>query len=211
MPRRGELQNKVLAFLVEYISAHGQSPTLAEIATFVGITPPAVLFHLRSLEKKGSIIRSGENRGITLRQELDFTNIPVLGIANASTPLDMAEETRMGYLQVDRMIIRNKGNLFAVKINGDSMNLHLLNDSHVPLRHGNYAIVDREKEIKQGDVVLAIVNGGATIKIYRETNEGVVLMPHSSNPVHHPIYIRDKEQLVINGKIVLALDNPALR
>jgi len=211
MTARGEIQTKVLEYIKEYLSAEGKAPTLKEISSALGIkSAPAVLFHLKNLEKLGLIKRTAENRGITLMEELNFTNIPVLGIANASAPLAMAEQSHLGYLQLDNLIIRNRGNLFAVKINGDSMNRQALNNSTVLLRHGNYAVIDRAAQFKQGDVVLAIVNGGATIKIYMETSDGVILLPNSTNQVHHPIYIKQREQLVINGKVVMALDRPAI-
>jgi repressor LexA len=209
MAPRGEVQNKVYQYIKEYISAEGKAPTLAEISTALGIkSTPAVLFHLRALEKRGLIKRTAESRGITLIEELNFANIAVLGIANASAPLAAAEQSQLGYLQLDNRIIRNNGNLFAVKINGDSMNRQAVSSSNVLLRHGNYAIVDRAASYHQGDVVLAIVNGGATIKIYMETNDGVILLPNSTNQSHHPIYVKDREQLVINGKVVMALDRP---
>lgn len=211
MTKRGEVQNRIYHFIKEYFSAEGKAPTLSEIAQGLEIkSSAAVLFHLKALEKLGFIVRTGENRGIILKEELDFTKIAVLGIANASAPLADAEQSHVGYLQLDKRMILNNGNLFAVKINGDSMNQQLINDSSVTLRHGNYAIVDRKAEYRQGDVVLAVVNGGATIKVYKETEEGVVLLPNSSNEKHHPIYIKDREQLVINGKVVMALETPAV-
>lgn len=210
MAPHGEVQEKVYSFIKEYFAENAESPTIAEIADFLSLTPPAVLFHLRNLEKKGQIIRSSKNRGIKLKEKLDFIKIPVLGIANASNPLDTAEESNMGYLQVDRMIIRNNGSLFAVKINGDSMNMHILRGSNVPLKHGNYAIVDRKQMYDQGDVVLAVVNGGATIKVYKEIPNGVALVPNSSNKKHHPIFIKDRDQLVVNGKVIMAFNNPSL-
>jgi repressor LexA len=209
MPKRGEIQQKIFQFIKEYIAAEGEAPTLSEITTTLGMKSSAsVLFHLRSLEKKGSITRSHDARGITLTESLSFSSIPVLGIANASAPLADAEESHLGYLQIDNMIIRNKGNLFAVKINGDSMDQQFVSETSVTLKHGNYAIVDRKTDYHPGDVVLAVVNGGATIKVYQETSDGVILLPNSSNDRHHPIYIKDREQLQINGKVVMALERP---
>lgn len=210
MAPHGEIQDKVFSFIKEYVAENGESPTIAEMSEYLGITPPAVLFHLKNLEKKGMIVRSSKNRGIKLKKELDFIKIPVIGIANASNPLDIAEQSNMGYLQVDKMIIKNNGNLFAVKINGNSMNMHLLKGSNVPLCHGNYAVVDRKQNYNQGDVVLAVVNGGATIKVYKEIPDGVALVPNSSNRKHHPIYIKNRDQLVVNGKVIMAFKNPSI-
>lgn len=211
MTAHGELQQKVLSFIKEYISSEGKAPTLKEIAQALNVkSTAAVLFHIKSLEKRGLISRTHTARGLTPTEDLDFSRIPVLGIANASTPLAQAEQSHLGYLQIDHMIIRNNGNLFAVKINGDSMNRQSINESDVLLKHGNYAIIDRNAPYKQGDVVLAVVNGGATIKIYMETTDAVILMPNSTNHMHHPIYVKQREQLVINGKVIMALENPQL-
>lgn len=210
MQTRGNSQFRIYSFVKEFLSTNDSAPTLEEIGKYMNMSAPAVLFHLRNLEKKGLILRSRNNRGIILKEELEFTSIPVLGIANASKPLADAEEVHLGFIQLEKSVISNKGNLFAVSIHGDSMNNQTLKNSQVPLEDGNYAVIDTTTEANHGDVVLATINGGATIKVFMTTPEGVVLKPNSTNQSHHPIFVHDYDQLIVNGKVVLALRNPKL-
>jgi len=199
-------QKEVLKAIRQYYSQFSVSPTLEEIGEIVGIDSRAgVHHHLGILEEKGYISRGSKNRDITIKDEISFTSIPVLGVANAGEPLAIAEEDNMGCLEIDSRILKNKGNLFAVKIKGDSMNQVVINKT--TLVDDSYAIVDKDEDYNEGDIVLAIINNGATIKRLRYIDNAVVLVPDSSNPKHQPIYIKDSEGLFINGKIVLVLQS----
>ena len=210
-------QKEILAFIREYIAEKGFSPILEEIAEGVAIDSRAgVHYHLKTLEKQRFIRKKKSigKRAIELVNNLDFTRIPILGIANAGQPLVEATEDRFGIVEVDSKAIRNKGSLFAVKISGDSMNNEYAPNKMSPyralLQGGNIAIIDPNTEIVEGDIVLAIINGGATIKIYKKTKNAIALTPNSSNPKHQPIFIFDNQELFINGKVVLALDMPKI-
>lgn len=202
-------QAEVLSLLKEYMSLNGYAPTLTEMMGELNITTKkGVAFHLDALEKKGYIYRTGLARGIQLVQSVSemFMTVPILGFANAGTPLVLAEEEHMGELQVDKKFLKSAKKVFALEIKGDSMNQTKLNG--VDMQSGNYALVVRDAEVRNGDVVLAVLDGAATLKTFKREGDTVVLYPNSDNPVHKPIYIKANDDSFINGKVATVLSNP---
>ena len=215
MAQLTQKQKQILAFIREYFAENSVSPTLEEIADNVDIESRAgVHYHVKVLENEGFITKDNSigKRTLQLAESLKFTRIPLLGVANAGQPLANAEEERMGIIEVDSTVVKNNGNLFAVKVDGDSMNQQYAPSKKSPyatlLSDNSIAIIDKEAQINEGDIVLAIINGGATIKVYNKTENSIVLKPNSSNQKHQPIFIFENEDLLINGKVVLALNVP---
>ena len=209
------IQKKILSFLEEYFATNSISPTLRKIGDTLGYNSRAgVHYQIDMLEKAGELIRAKDG-SIQLRKDILFTRIPVTkipvyGIAKAGQPISDTDDSNDGFLEVDSKLIRNKGNLFAVRISGDSMNKAIVGETRMSLSDGNYAVVDKTAQDIDGKIVLAMVNGGATIKIYNLRDDSVVLSPYSSNGIHHPIYISDNNELLIRGKVVMALENPVI-
>lgn len=203
-------QRQVLELIRNYIQENDQSPTLPELQAELEIkTKRGVVKHLMALEKKGYVYRNGKPRGIVLTDPNYVQNtygIPILGFANAGKPLVFAEEDVIGTLQVDKELVKNNSNTFALIVKGDSMNLKKVD--RVPISDGNYAIVRKGADFRNGDPVLAVINNAATIKSFKKSHNSIILYPESSNPVHTPIYIRDGNDFYINGKVIAVLENP---
>ena len=75
---------------------------------------------------------------------------------------------------------------------------------------GNYLVVDKEAEIFDGDVVVAIVENCATVKRFKKDQDMVVLYPNSSNPIHQPIYLDKNTESMLNGKVIKVLEKPII-
>lgn len=203
-------QKKVLEVLADYVSENDESPTLSELQDMLRIkTKRGVVKHLEALEKKGFIYRNGKSRGIMLETNTltsDMYDIPILGYANAGQPLVFAEEDIVGSIRVDKDVVKNTKDLFALIVKGDSMNMRSVN--RVPIVDKNYVVIQKDSTYSNGDVVLAIVDNAATIKSFKQSENSIVLYPESTNPVHTPIYLRDNGQGFINGKVIAVLENP---
>jgi len=203
-------QKEVLDLVNKYIKAEGISPTLSEMMEELNIsTKKGVAFHLDALEKKGYLTRTGGSRGIIISDHSmpGFIRVPLLGFANAGTPLVLAEEDYSGELTVEESLLGGNKKVFGLEIKGDSMDRKVLNG--ISLQNGNYALVAKDTNISNGDVVLAVINNAATIKTFKKEGNTVVLYPESSNPVHTPIYMQaDSENSFINGKVLTVLTNP---
>jgi repressor LexA len=119
-------------------------------------------------------------------------SIPVLGKVAAGLPL-LAEENREGNLVVDPSMARGGRNLFALTVRGDSMlNAHIL--------PGDKVIVQQTTHASPGEIVVALVEGEATVKTFRKTATKIVLEP--ANPKYNPIVVGEDKDFRIIGKVV---------
>lgn len=214
-----EKQEKVLRVIRDYYLDNGIAPSLGELQSMLEIsTKRGVVSHLEALEKKGYIIRTSEPRGITILGEIEdyeqeeepnyeyLVGIPILGYANAGTPLVSAQEENLGVLKLEPSLLNKKENLFGLIVKGDSMNM--CNVDGKLLSNGSYLVVQKDSDFEDGDVVVAIIDGGATVKKIQRNEDMVILYPKSNNPIHKPIYLDVNSDLLINGKVIKVLDNP---
>jgi len=205
-------QDKVLKIIRDFYLENGYAPSLTELQKLLKIsTKRGVVGHLIALERKGYIMRTSEPRGIHLIGDEDpvyeyLIGIPVLGYANAGTPLVSAEEENIGVINVHKDLVKRKKNLFSLIIKGDSMNQKKLEG--VSFSNGSYLIVQKDVEINDGDAVVAIIDNSATVKNFKKSGDMIILYPKSSNPKHKPIYLSKDTGSIINGKVIKVLENP---
>lgn len=207
-------QEKVLRVIRDFYLENGNAPSLSELQGMLNITTKrGVVSHLEALEKKGYIIRTSEPRGIQIVDNAEedllyeyLVGIPILGYANAGTPLVLAEEENLGILQLDKSLVGNKENLFSLIVKGDSMNMREIEGKNI--EEGQYIVIQKDAEFEDGDAVLAIVDGSATVKNIKKSEDMVILYPQSNNPIHKPIYLDINSNSMINGKVIKVLDNP---
>lgn len=158
---------------------------------------------IEALEKK-DLVKRDVFRKLYLVENESFSGglegvfqVPVYGLASAGDALAFAEDNIDGYLQISESLLQPnaKAKLFAVKTLGDSMNKEGIND-------GDYVIFEKKDTDFDcdGKIVVAIVNGLATIKHYRKLGNGVIgLFPSSTNSFHQPIYIHELDSFMIAG------------
>ncbi|MFQ5493464.1 MAG: transcriptional repressor LexA [Candidatus Dojkabacteria bacterium] len=202
-------QEKTLEVIKHFLYTQGFAPSLSELQEALGgITKRGVVKHLEALEKKGRLQRSSKPRGIRLIEANDeaIMTTNILGYANAGSPMTFADQQRIGVLRIDKNLLPVNKNIFALVIKGDSMNTRKVNGTK--LEDGNYAIVSNNEDVRNGDVVLAIIDNCATIKTYRKDGRMIVLYPESSNRVHKPIYLSSNNDGTIYGKVIATLRNP---
>ena len=203
-------QETVLELIKKSFNESHKAPTLNELKSILGLkTKRGVVKHLEALDSKGYIYHFGGERGMKLTDPnfIDTIQVPILGYANAGKPLVIAEEDFHGYIQIDQSLLKiNNVDVFSLIIKGDSMNMRTINK--VPMLNGNFIIVEKSNDIKNGDVVLAVIDGNATVKTLKKTDQSIILYPESDNPAHSPLYINNENQGFINGKIIAVLENP---
>ena len=216
-----ENQQIVYNTVCDLIKEEGVNPTLKNVQERLAETLSvsslnSIVQYLKSLEKKGYIMREKNKRGgIYLPESVDtidgvnitvgLFDIPILGLANCGDPCAYAEQAYDGTVKVSQRLLpsQNADGVFMVKVTGDSMNKR-------GLKEGDYAIIkhmDYASAIQNGDIVLAIVNGLATIKTIFQTIDNVVLRPESTNQKHQPIFLHPEDNFYINGKLVGVFKN----
>lgn len=184
-----EKQRKIFEFINYYITENGYPPTIKEIMSYFSFSSPtAVISHLNALEKKGYIKREKKtSRGIILKEH--FLNIPVIGRIPAGIP-NIEEENFDGFIHVSKEIFSEEG-LFSLTVKGDSM-------KNAGIFDGDYVIVKKDVEIKNGDIAVIFYNGEYTVKYFYKRKNFIELIP--ANPLYGTIII--KESPLILGKVV---------
>ncbi len=188
---------------------------LRQIGRLIGVDhPQKIKFHM---QKIGLLENGKKNRAISIKSPLHgkakgLFSIPILGLANCGDATMLAEARIEGMLPVSSKLIPSShlNDLFAVRAVGISMNRANINGKSI--EDGDYVIVDGEdKNAKNGDYVLSVINGMANIKKFIEdkTNRQVVLQSES-NKFFPPIHIHEDEldDYLVNGKVIEIIKQP---
>ena len=185
-------QLEILEYINEKIETDGQAPSIREIAAAVSLrSTSSVQYHLDNLVKKGLLSKkANQSRSISNNKKIfNFKSIPVIGEISAGTPL-LAEENKIGEIP----IVEEKYNkdLFALKVNGDSM-------IEAGIHDGDIVVIDKNIEPKNGDIGAFMINETeATVK-YLDTISGKkYLIPANKN--YQNFEINENTQPV--GKVV---------
>lgn len=208
-------QKIVLQAIKTYFTENGIMPTVREIKDESGKlglklkSLRSFFLYLNALEDKGYIERTSEDRGILLKgvNADTFTNIPVFGMASAGAATMFADQYVEGYLRVSKRLVKDR-NVFAVQVSGTSMNKAKVNGKCI--QNGDFILVDAEtKEYRNGDRVLVVIDGLATVKTYRTVDgKTIALIPESTDTIHKPIFLTPEDNFVINGVVIDVLKIP---
>ena len=208
-------QKGVLDFLNAYSKDKGYAPSLDEIRRhFKLVSISTAHYYIQKLEEEGYLqkvfnqprsinVNSNEFMKSILPKSIESFSIPVLGSANAGPATSLAEENISGYLKVSHKDINRKNGVFALRVEGDSMNKAKIAGKN--LEEGDFVVIDSEyRSPKNGDYVLSVIDGCANLKKFERDNKTgeVLLVSESTNPKHKPIYISSEDNFMINGKIV---------
>ena len=206
-------QEKVLVYIRDAAEKRGVSPTLREICEFMGYSSiGSAQDVVAALRKKGFLQNHGAQKARNLlvtaegaaygRPDEDLRSddhslaIPCLGKVPAGHPMEAIEE-RVGVLRVGYSFVggdrRLKGRkLYALQAEGESM-------IDAGILDGDWLVVRSQKEAERGDIVVARVDGDATVKRLDRDSDGWFLKPE--NPEFSPIYAKDLE-FEIMGKVI---------
>lgn len=181
-------QKETLDFMVKFTVKNGYSPSLQEIADFLKTENLSTAqYFVQELEKKGYLKKkSNIARGITLNQS---KTIPLLGYIAAGKPIEPIENpediTLPPNIQIDSLSPH-----YALKIKGDSM-------IDMGILDGDIVIIKHQFSADSGNVVVAVTEDGATLKVLRKNGTSVYLQPKNSKyPNIYP------KQLEIRGKFI---------
>lgn len=208
-------QKIVLQAIKTYFTENGIMPTVREIRDESGKlglklkSLRSFFLYLNALEEKGYIERTSEDRGILLTgvNADSFMNVPVFGMANAGAATMFADQYVEGYLRVSKRLVKDR-NVFAVQISGTSMNKAKVNGKYI--QNGDFILVDAQtKEYRNGDRVLVVIDGLATVKTYRTVDgKTIALIPESTDTKHKPIFLTPEDNFVVNGIVIDVLKMP---
>ncbi len=199
-------QEEVLSFIREHIEWHGYAPSLREISTHFGISGPQnARKHIEALEKKGYIKRTPRlARGIEIMGEpaeissIPPQKVPIVGSVRAGSP-ELAIEDIQGHTFIDPTIFNCKGahEHFMLKVQGASMTEASIDD-------GDYILIRQQSTACNRDIVVAVVEGEATVKRFFKHGDYILLQPENS--LMRAITVRDGEFSIV-GKVISVIKN----
>ncbi|MBE0556901.1 MAG: transcriptional repressor LexA [Proteobacteria bacterium] len=200
-------QRETLDWIKAFIQEQGMPPTVREIGAAFGIKSSSVFDLLTALERKGHVKRGNRgSRSLIVagmeRSEIDVVNIPVIGSIAAGRPIEAIEDDN-GKVVADKGLIRGR-ETFALRVEGDSM-------IEAGILNGDYVIVWKQEAADNGDIVVAMIDGDATLKRFFREKDGVRLEPANQKMV--PIYVRSGEFRIL-GKVIGVqryFDSPTFR
>jgi len=214
-------QREILDFISASIVERGFPPTLREIGEHFGIrSTNGVNDHLKALEKKGHLRREdlksramrpvlpdGSGELVPMRrlaqgtgdvqlvaESGDMAEIPILGRVAAGQPI-LAVENVSDTVKIDRVLVGNHREVFGLRIVGESM----IEDG---IFDGDYVFVKKTPAAHPGDIVVAMIEGEATVKRYYPEGDRIRFQPANSNMA--PIHVRraDFKSVDIIGIVV---------
>lgn len=193
-------RSRIPATIRDWVAADGCTPSTRQIGDAVGLrSTSSVSKHLKSLEEKGFL-----RRGTAMARQLDVrpflseakqgrssennVTVPVVGDIAAGAPI-LAEEHADEMLTLPRELV-GSGTVFGLRVRGESM-------IDAAICDGDVVVVRRQDEAHSGEIVAAMIDGEATVKVLRRRDGHVFLEPRNS-----AYAVIDGDDAVVLGKVV---------
>ena len=204
-------QERMMAFIREFISKSGYPPSIREIGEAVDISSTSVVnYNLKALEKKKLIARDRTvSRGIRLLGEtpvpervLDgLIRIPLLGRIAAGSPIPVPESDFSLFdgetVELARGVLPDQEGLYALQVRGDSMIDALVNN-------GDIVVMKHQQHASNGEMVAIWIRDReeTTLKHFYLEGDTVRLQP--ANPTMQPIFV-PAANVEVQGKVVMVI------
>jgi repressor LexA len=196
MKKSEQQLDNILSFLDSYISSNGFSPSYREISEGVKLkSTNSVKEYLDILEQRNLIKRQPtKNRTIEIvgKNKTEVVNLPIIGQVAAGQPI-LAEQNIEDFVSISSSFfgVNDSNNkLFILKVKGDSM-------IEVGINDGDYVVSRSQNVANNGEIVVAMIDGNATVKTFYKEENQIRLQPANSN--YSPIYSTEVQLL---GKVV---------
>jgi repressor LexA len=210
-------QRKIVRFISDWVQERGYAPSMREIGRAVGLTSTSSVEHqLAALEAKGYLRRAaGCPRTVEVRlpgqppvppatgqaaariprrparSPKPAARVPLVGRIAAGVPVP-AEESADDIFPLPKELV-GEGELFMLKVAGDSM-------IGAAIADGDWVVIRQQSDAESGEIVAAMIDGEATVKTLKRSDNHVWLMPH--NAAYTPIL---GDQATILGRVVSVL------
>lgn len=178
-------QKRVLDFIRKFKDEKGYSPTLNEISKHLRKSLSTAQHYVEELQERG-FIRKREHLARGISPIVKSHKILLLGYISAGKPIEPLENPEP--INVPTSMISPEGNYYALKVKGNSM----IEDGIID---GDIAVIKHMITANNGDIIVAVTEKGATLKVLRRKNGKVFLEPR--NKKLKKIY---PKELAIRGK-----------
>ena len=189
-------QAEILQAIRDYVAENGMPPSRPELARILGIASTNGVFkHLDALARKGALeLVPNAARGIRLKEE---GGLPLVGRVAAGSPI-LALENMLGRYPVDPNLFNPRAD-YLLQVSGLSMRDDGILD-------GDWLVVHRTREAKNGQIVVARIGDDVTVKRLRIRGHRAELIP--ANPDYQTLHLDlHRETLAIEGVAVGVIRN----
>lgn len=185
-------QQRILTFLADEGRAGRRPPTIREIGKRFRLSSSCTVYrHLQALEKKEYLTMGGAHRGIELARDLrEEEYFPLVGRVAAGTPT-LSEESVEDRVDLNALFSRKPGT-FLLRVKGESM-------INAGVHDGDLVVVERQETAREGEIVVALVDGEATVKRFSKKGGSPTLLPE--NPDFEPIPLAEAVSAAIVGRV----------
>ena len=187
-------EKRVFDYLKEQIREKGYPPSIREICAALNFkSTSSVHQYIARLAEKGYIDKGDlKTRAIKIVGDEPTISIPIIGKVAAGEPI-LAQENIEDYFSIGESFFSQsdlKNETFVLKVQGESM-------INAGINNGDYIIVSKENTARNGQIVVAMIDGNATVKTFYKEKDHVRL--HPENDTMEPIIVKDVQ---IVGKVV---------
>ena len=181
----------IIDFINDYNDRTGSTPSVREISAGVGLAISTISRYLSDMRDNGDIEYDGHRRIITKQMQHDVRSLsrgallsktPLVGSIACGQPT-FAEESIEEYVKLPVSIFGN-GPLFILRASGDSM-------IEIGIEDGDLVVVRQQSTADPGDVVVALIEDGTTLKRYYPEPERRRIRLHPENRVMRDIFVRN--------------------
>ena len=187
-------EEEVLEFIKKQINTTGFPPSVREICAAVGFKSTSSAHqYIWRLADKGYIDKMNlKTRAIKIANTEPTVSVPIVGKVAAGEPI-LATQNIEDYFAIGESFFSKsalQNDNFILKVQGESMIQIGIND-------GDYIIVSKQSTARNGEIVVAMIDGNATVKTFYREKDHIRLQPE--NDTMEPIIVKDAE---IVGKVV---------
>jgi len=157
--------------IISFYQRNKRMPGYQEIMDLVGFKSKNAVYKLiNKLVDEGFVTKDSKGKLAPMRL---FGEIPLLGLVEAGIPTTV-DEASTDTVSLDEYLVKNKQSTYLLEVKGDSM-------IEEGIKEGDLVVVERRGEPKDGDIVIAEVDGGWTMKYFRKEGGKVFLQPANKN------------------------------
>ena len=177
-------QNRILDYIRYVTKTRNYPPSVREIGEAVGLSSSSTVHnHLNQLERRGLIKRDpSKSRTVQLIADIEVdqerrnaVSVPIIGHVAAGVPI-LAEQNVEDHILLSSDLA--KEGYFLLRVRGDSM-------VNAGILDGDLVLVRPQHEAPNGTIVVAMIDGDATVKRFERSNGHVRLL--AENPAYEPI------------------------
>ena len=193
MRRGNNKSQEVFDFIQKFIAENGYSPTVREICKACDIKSTATAFtYVNQLALRGFINKAdNKNRAVSLKQNV--VTVPLIGTVAAGRPI-FATENYEGFYSIPGNFFSGE-DLFMLNVHGDSM-------INIGMYEGDKIIVKRQETADNGDIVVAMVDDGATVKRFFKRDGKFILHPENDDMQDFVF-----DEVTVLGKVIGLISN----